>query len=124
MQHVNRAEILGEVCDTIQLRELASGTVVGTLGVKTERTFTKKGGESGKAVAFHKVTLWGDHARDSEGLSEGDVVSLTGEIKYSKYENKEGITVHKTEINVSPSDRVVLFPSGAVESVNNENPFD
>lgn len=124
--HINQVTLFGDIVDEPNFREVGTTGVL-KLTVKTEKPVQKKDGSEVIIGAYHRVEVWGKRAAALNGVfSEGDPVFVQGEIKYGKYENKEGQTVYTTDINVGFDGKIMAFPQGGelVRESADENPFN
>jgi single-strand DNA-binding protein len=88
---------MGRIGKDIEVSYTTGGTAIGKFSLATS---TKYKGE--EKTEWHRVVAWGKTAEImAEYLSKGDPVLLEGEIRYGKYENKDGQTVYTTDINVN-----------------------
>lgn len=119
--HINKVTLFGSISDAPELKTTKNDSQFCKLNLVTEKPVKKKNGDEVTIKNFHRVTLWGSHAKDASALSVGDPVYLEGEIQYGSYE-KDGVKRYTTDINVGFDGLLVLFPTGGQESVS-ENPF-
>lgn len=99
--YLNRIEIIGRLGRAPEIKEGAR-TRAG-LTVCTSRKFKKPDGTYGEVKDWHIVTAWGKLAELIGGfnLGSGVPVYVAGEMRYTSYEDKEGITRTKAEIVAS-----------------------
>ena len=125
--HINQVTVFGDVVDEPVFREVGTTGVL-KITVKTEKPVTKKDGSEVTINSFHKVEVWGKRASALNGMiNVGDPLFVQGEIKYGKYENKEGQTVYTTDISVGYDGKIMAFPSGGElvkEVADDDNPFN
>ena len=123
--HINQVTIFGDVADEPVYREVGTTGVL-KITVKTEKPVTKKDGSDITISSFHKVEVWGKRAAALNGIiSKGEPLFVQGEIKYGKYEDKEGVTRYTTDINVGFDGKIMAFPQGGelVQEAADDNPF-
>jgi single-strand DNA-binding protein len=97
--NINKAILCGRVTRQPELRTIQSGTHVTSFSLATNTSFKNKKGERVEETDFHNVTAFGKPAEIiCQYVGKGDELMVMGRIKNSKYENKEGVTVYKTDI--------------------------
>ena len=99
MRTVNRAEIIGNLGDTPEVRNTGDGTAVCNLSVATSESYTNKSGEEVENTQWHRVVLW-DKLAELAGqyLKKGSKVRIVGPIQYGSYEDADGNTRYTVEI--------------------------
>lgn len=94
---MNKVILLGRIGSDIEVNYTTSGTAIGKFSLATSEKY--KGEEK---TEWHRVVAWGKTAEImSEYLNKGDPVLIEGQIRYGKYDDKEGITRYTTDINVN-----------------------
>ena len=94
MSSVNKAIILGRVGRDPDIRTTPNGIKVVNFSVATSRKV--KGEEQ---TQWHRVTMYDKLAEiAAQYLRKGSLVYVEGEIKYSKFTNKDGVEQNTTEI--------------------------
>ncbi len=95
----NQIIIVGRITRDIELRATKSGGDVASFGVATNRNWKDKDGEKQSEVEFHNVVAFGKVAEVLEKyFSKGDEIMVTGYLKTSKWESKDGAKRERTEI--------------------------
>jgi len=95
---INTVTLLGRLGADPEIRYTSSGIAVSNISVATRSTI-KKDGKFEEETQWHLVVLFGKNAEFAlQYLKKGSLVYVVGEIKYSKYTNKEGQNVKKTTI--------------------------
>ena len=94
MSSVNKAIILGRVGRDPDIRTTPNGIKVVNFSVATSRKV--KGEEQ---TQWHRVTMYDKLAEiAAQYLRKGSLIYVEGEIKYSKFTNKDGVEQNTTEI--------------------------
>lgn len=94
MSSVNKAIILGRVGRDPDIRTTPSGVKVVNFSLATSKKV--KGEEQ---TQWHRVTMYDKVAEiAAQYLRKGSLVYVEGEIKYSKFTNKDGIEQNATDI--------------------------
>ncbi len=99
--YLNRIEIIGRLGRSPEIKE-GVRTRAG-MSVCTSRKFKKPDGTMGEVKDWHLVTAWGKLAEVIGGfsLSSGTPVYVSGEMRYTAYEGKDGSQKMKAEIIAS-----------------------
>lgn len=96
---INRVMLLGNLTRDPELKFTESGTAVCTFGLATNRSWKTKEGKEQEDVQFHRIVAWGKIAEIvGDILYKGRQCYIDGRLNYRQYENKDGETVHVTEI--------------------------
>lgn len=92
---MNKAILSGRISSTPELKTTPSGNAVCTFGLATRRHTRSD------ECDFHNIVTWDKLAENcAKFLVKGQQVSLLGEIRYRKYEAKDGGKRRETEIMV------------------------
>lgn len=95
---LNKAMLIGNLGQDVEVRTTADGTKVATLSLATNETFKNKQGNKVTTTQWHRVTLWRGLAEIAgQYLRKGSKVYVEGSIQYSTYE-KDGVTKYSTDI--------------------------
>jgi single-strand DNA-binding protein len=103
---LNKAIIIGNLGSDPEIRSIGSGTRVAKFSVATSRSWTGRDGTQQEKTEWHRIVVWESDKQAGGGLfgvveryvKKGDRVYVEGEIEYSQYEDKDGITKYSTEI--------------------------
>ncbi|MBR3091200.1 MAG: single-stranded DNA-binding protein [Bacteroidetes bacterium] len=97
---LNRVTLLGNLGDTPKLMTTANGTVYCHLSIATSRRMKMPNSEEWKDMTeWHRVTLWGRTAETAcSYLTKGAKVYVEGELRYSNYEDSNGVKIYRTDI--------------------------
>lgn len=94
---MNKVFLCGHVGKDPELRVAGSTNMVSLSVATTSRI--KKGEEWVDKTEWHNVIFWGKTAEYvAKTASKGDVVTVSGEINYRKFNNKDGVEKNVTEI--------------------------
>lgn len=109
MFNVNRITLLGNVTRDPDVRAAKSGLSITTLDLATNRTVKDESGKPAQEAEFHHLVCFGGLADFSgKSIKKGAPLYVEGRIHTSKYQNKEGKDVSKTEVVV---EKLVLLSS-------------
>lgn len=99
MASVNKAIILGNVGQDVELRYMPNGDAAVNLSVATSRAWKNKDGEKQEETEWHRVSLFGKLAEIAgEYVKKGKPVYIEGRLKTRKWTDKEGVEKYTTEI--------------------------
>ncbi len=99
MYCLNRAQVLGNVTRDPEVRQIASGQMVCTLGIATNRSWKDQSGNKQEAVEFHSVVLWTRLAEIAgQYLKKGNKVYVEGRLQTRSWDNEAGTKQYRTEI--------------------------
>lgn len=112
MQGTNLAFIIGHVGQAPKTRE-AKGFKFTSLSVATNESWTdKKSGEAKERTEWHDITVTGNAADFvQEYVAKGDMVSVAGQLRTEKWEDKDGNERRRTYIAVGFGGRIELLVS-------------
>ena len=83
-----------------ELRFTQSGQAVLNMRVATTEKYLDKNKVQQERTDWHSVVIWGKRAEGlAKHLSKGSGVEVTGSLRTSSYDDKEGVKRYKTEIN-------------------------
>lgn len=114
---MNQVSLVGRIVQTPELKELQDGNCVTKFNIAIDRYLAQAQKEEkkneGKATAdFPRITVWGKQAENCcKYLVKGAMVSVSGRVLTSTFENADGENVYLTEI---VGERIrFLEPSGS-----------
>jgi len=91
---------MGHLTRDPELRRTSTGTGVCEMSIAVNNKYKTKDGKDVDDVCFVSVTTWGPKAEAcAENLCKGACVMVDGELKYNKWENKEGQKRNKLTVN-------------------------
>lgn len=101
---MNQVSLVGRIVQNPELKNLQDGNSVTKFNIAIDRYLALAQKEEkkneGKATAdFPRIIVWGKQAENCcKYLSKGSMVSITGRVSTSVYENSDGENVYMTEI--------------------------
>jgi len=100
---LNKATLIGNLGREPEVKYSSTGAAIANLAVATSESWKDKNtGEKKEQTEWHRVSVFGKLAEIAgQYLHKGSKVYIEGQIKTSKYQNKEGVDVYTTSINVS-----------------------
>lgn len=122
-QGINKVILVGNLGKDPETSYTQSGIARCNFSLATTESYTDKNGERQDNVEWHNITVWGKQAESvGKYLNKGSKIYLEGKIHTSKYEDKDGTTRYRTEINANK----VLFLDNKkqAESTGNNKPVD
>ncbi len=100
MAGYQRIEIIGNLTRDLELKYIPSGTALAKVGIAVNDK-TKRNGEYVDDVTFFNLVFWGKRAETAcKYLHKGSWLFVTGKIKFSEYEKKDGTRVKTHEVSV------------------------
>ena len=99
MSGVNKAILVGNLCQDPTVRYTKSGQAVASFNLATNERWTKKDGTKEDKAEFHKIIAWGKLGEIcGEYLNKGKQVYIEGRLQTREWEDKEGVKHYTTEI--------------------------
>lgn len=100
---LNRATLIGNLGREPEVKYSSTGTAIANLAVATSESWKdKQTGEKKEQTEWHRVSVFGKLAEIAgQYLHKGSKVYIEGQIKTSKYQDKDGKDVYSTSINVT-----------------------
>ena len=98
---LNRVTLIGNLGADPELRVLNDGKSVLRLRLATSSSWLDDNRVRQERTEWHSCTVWGKRAEGlAKILSKGDRLAVEGEIRYSQYDDKDGIKRYRAEISV------------------------
>lgn len=98
MKNLNQVNLIGNVGQGAEIRNLDGGKVVASFSVATNETWKDKTGEKQEHTEWHTIVAWGKLAEIVEKfVKKGSLVHISGKLKHETYE-KEGAKKYITKI--------------------------
>src|SRR5690606_21657554 len=98
MSGINRATIMGNVGQQPKIKK-GDGYTIANFSIATSKKWKNKSGDKTEHTEWHKIVIYNKLAEVVEKyVNKGDKIYVEGEIKTSKYEDKNGVERSKTEI--------------------------
>ncbi len=100
---INRVTLLGNLGREPEVKYASNGNAIANLAVATSESWKdKQTGEKKEQTEWHRVSVFGKLAEIAgQYLHKGSKVYIEGQIKTTKYQDKDGKDVYSTSINVS-----------------------
>lgn len=99
---MNKVILCGNVGKDPEIKDAGSTKIVNLSVATTSRI--KKGEEWVDNTQWHNVVFWGKSAEYvAKTALKGDVITVSGEINYREYTNKDGVKKNVTEIKADPN---------------------
>lgn len=90
MADINLVVLSGHVGQDPEISTLSSGAQKAAFSIATSKKWTSKDGEQKEDTQWHRIEAWAGLAKLSEYIKKGYSVTVTGEIRYESYTDKEG----------------------------------
>jgi len=100
---LNKVTLIGNLGREPEVKYATNGNAIANLAVATSETWKDKTtGEKKEQTEWHRVSVFGKLAEVAgKYLHKGSKVYVEGQIKTTKYQDKDGKDVYSTSINVS-----------------------
>jgi len=110
---INKAIILGNICQDIEVRWTPNGNAVANFSIATNEEWKDKNtGQKQEKTEFHKVVMFGKLAEVAgQYLRKGSKVYIEGKLQTRKWQNKEGRDVYTTEVVVDINGSMQMLDS-------------
>lgn len=115
---LNKVMLIGNLTRDVEIKTIASGQPVATLGIATNRVFQDKNGAKQDETEYHTIVVWGKLAEIChQYISKGRKVYVEGRLRTREWEGQDGIKRQRTEI---VGDSVIMLdragaPSGQTQ---------
>lgn len=101
LNHMNKAQLIGNLTKDIELRNTPAGSIVGQGTMATNKTKTDKDGNKTRVATFHNLVIWGKAAEIiAQYAHKGSKLYVEGEINNRSYDGKDGTKRYISEIIV------------------------
>ena len=98
----NSVQLIGNVGNDIIFNTLDSGTALAKFSLATNDYYKNAKGEKMQETQWHRLIAWGKTAEYiNESLKKGNQVVVHGKLKYSSYEDKNGVTKYNCDVVVN-----------------------
>lgn len=125
MDGVNEVTLIGSVGKDAETKLFGENSQKATFSIATNRSYKDKNGVKQTQTEWHNIEVWGETAKFAGNyVKKGGLVYVKGEIRYEKFDDKEGRPQNRTKI---VANKIQLLPksSGNVtvtaEGANNAN---
>ncbi len=107
----NKVQLIGHLGNQPDIRNTESGKKLARFRVATNETYRNNKGEKVSDTQWHTLVAWGRLAEIAEKyLNKGSEVAIEGKLVHRTYEDKQGVKIYTTEIQVN---EVLLLGSKA-----------
>lgn len=97
----NKVTLVGRVPRDPELKQTASGKLVCSIGLATNREWKNDQGVKVSKTEWHNLVFWGKLAEIvGQYVTKGQEILVSGRIEYREYESKDGHNVKVTDIVV------------------------
>ena len=97
---LNKVILIGNLGADPELRMTNAGSAVMTLRLATTRSYLDKNKTRQENTEWHQVAIWGKRAEGlAKILKKGSRLAVEGEIRYSEYDDKDGVHRWRTTIH-------------------------
>lgn len=98
---MNTVILLGRAGKDPETRSFESGAAKASFSLATTETFKSQNGERKEVTTWHNIVAWNKTATFiSKFVKKGDLVTVTGKINNTSYQNQAGEKVYTSEIIV------------------------
>jgi single-strand DNA-binding protein len=98
----NSVQIIGNVGNAPEMRELGGGKMMARFSVATNESYKNASGEQVKNTTWHNLVAWGNTAKYiGDFVTKGKEVVVEGKLSSRSYEDKNGEKRYVTEIVVN-----------------------
>jgi len=113
---LNRAEIIGNIINDLNLRTTGSGTSVLSFGVATNRRYRSQNSDDWQEETnFHNVVVWGRQAESlAQRAKKGTRLYISGRLVTRSWDDAEGKKNYKTEIVAETISLISRYEQGAM----------
>ncbi len=96
---MNKAMVIGNVGNDVQVRYTRNETPVATFSVASTERWKDADGNRQEHTEWHRIVAWTNLAEIcSKHLGKGDKIFVEGKLRTRKWEDQEGITRYTTEL--------------------------
>lgn len=96
---INRVILVGRVGGDPETRSTKTGISVASFSLATNESMKKADGQKNEHTEWHNVVSMGKQADFvSEYIKKGQLISIEGRLRTSKWEGNDSVTRYKTEI--------------------------
>jgi len=95
----NKATLIGRLGKDPEVRYLNNGEATCSFSIATSAKFKDKSGAQQERTEWHRIVVYGKQAElCGQYLKRGSEAMVEGEIRHRKYQDKDGVERHVTEI--------------------------
>ncbi|QDP60315.1 single-stranded DNA-binding protein [Alcanivorax jadensis] len=113
MRGINKAIILGNVCQDIDVRYTPNGNAVANFSIATNEEWKDKNtGQKQERAEFHRVVMFGKLAEVAgQYLKKGSKVYIEGKLQTRKWQGQDGQDRYTTEVVVDINGSMQMLDS-------------
>ena len=112
MSSVNKVILIGTLGKDAEVRNLQGGSIVASVTMATNDSYTDKNGEKVNSTEWHNVEFWNKSAEVvSKYTKKGSQIYVEGKLKTEKYD-KDGVTHYRTKITATTLQLLDKKPAG------------
>jgi len=98
----NSIQLIGNLGDSPEIKELESGKKVLNFSIATNEVRKDTDGTKITTTHWHRIVAWGNIAETiSKHVKKGEKVGLRGVLGYENWENKDGVKMITAQITVT-----------------------
>ena len=110
MDGLNQVTLIGSVGKDAEVTFIKESSKVAKFSLATNRSYKDKDGNKQTKTEWHNIEVWNEKANFAGNfVKKGQLVCIVGEIRYEKFEDKEGRAQQRTKI---VAETIQLFPKG------------
>ena len=99
MDGLNQVTLVGSVGKDAETQFIGENSQVAKFGLATNRSYKDKAGEKQTKTEWHNIEVWGESAKFAgQFVKKGQLLLVTGEIRYEKFDDKDGKPQQRTKI--------------------------
>ena len=111
----NNVQLIGNVGNAPEIRNLESGKKVASFSIATNEFYKNANGDKVKSTQWHNIIAWGKTAEIIESyVDKGKEIAIDGKLTSRSYETQEGEKRYVSELVASE----ILLLGGKDENAN------
>lgn len=124
---LNRVELIGNVGQDPEVRNLNSGNAVANLSIATSESWKdKQTGEKKERTEWHRVVVWNDGLVEviEKYVKKGSKIYVEGQLQTRKWQDQDGNDRYSTEVVLTGFDAKLILlgdPRGGGDRDPNDN---
>jgi len=118
MSSVNKAILVGNVGQAPTIHQTKDGKKIASFSVATSESWKDKNGQKKQQTEWHKIAVYNESLVSfiESYVTSGTKIYVEGQIKTTKYQDKQGIEKSQTEIVLSKFKGEIKILSSKVDS--------
>lgn len=110
MDGLNQVTLIGSVGKDAETKFIGENSQVAKFSLATNRSYKDKTGAKQTQTEWHNIEVWNETAKFAgQYVKKGQLVLILGEIRYEKFDDKEGKSQQRTKI---VANKIQLLPKG------------